>query len=139
VRIASDGVRCKSDRPLRHLGERSGIRNRVHAGRSGETANISHADFAQSTIGFSPKHFVELFKRHVDLTPKRYQQIIRFNRMLERCRLYPSVTWSRLAPAFGYVDQSHLAKDSHRLAGIAFGDYLRATWTHRQVFFETAE
>lgn len=134
--IAETFLRERFDPELRYAEE---IDFATAAIRRGDTANISLANFAEETIGFSPKHFVDLFKRHVGLTPKRYQQIIRFNRMLERCRLYPPVTWSRLAPTFGYVDQSHLAKDFDRLAGITPGDYLKATWTHRQVFSETAE
>ncbi|MFW6313652.1 MAG: DUF6597 domain-containing transcriptional factor [Spirochaetota bacterium] len=133
--VAEAFLRKRFDPELRYAEE---IDFAIAAIRRGETANISLADFAENTIGFSPKHFVELFKRRAGLAPKRYQQIVRFNRMLERCRLYPPVTWSRLAPAFGYVDHSHLAKDFHRLAGITPGEYLRAAWTHRQVFSETA-
>lgn len=134
--VAEAFLRKRFDPELRYAEE---IDFAIAAIQRGETANVSLADFAENAIGFSPKHFVELFKRRVGLAPKRYQQIVRFNRMLERCRLSPGITWSRLATAFGYVDQSHLAKDFQRLAGVTPGEYLRATWTHRQVFAETTE
>ncbi|TVQ21307.1 MAG: AraC family transcriptional regulator [Spirochaetaceae bacterium] len=105
----------------------------VSAIRRGQTAGISLVDFAEDTIGFSHKHFVELFKRSVGLTPRRYQQLIRFNRMLEGSRLSPGVSWTEIAAAFGYADPSHLAKDFHRFAGMAPGEYQRSVWTHRQV------
>ena len=122
------------DPDLRYAAE---ISYAVSAIRRGDTDRVSLVDFSEQTIGFSHKHFVELFRRHVGLGPKRYQQIVRFNRMLERCLRSPRMPWSRLAREFGYADPSHLVKDFRRFAGMTPGDYLRAPWTHRQVLAET--
>jgi AraC-like DNA-binding protein len=128
--LAEAFLRKRFDLELRYAEE---IDYAISAIRRGETANVSLVDFAEKTIGFSHKHFVELFRRHVGLTPKRYQQISHFNGMLERCRLSPRVPWRQLTQTFGYADPSHLIKDFHRLAGMTPGDYLRTAWSHRQV------
>ena len=127
-------LRRRFDGELRYAEE---IDYAISAIRRGKTANVSLIDFAEKTIGFSHKHFVELFRRHVGLTPKRYQQIAHFNGMLERCRLSPAVPWRQLAETFGYADTSHLFKDFHRLAGMTPGDYLKRVWSHRQVLTAT--
>lgn len=129
-------LRRQFDPELRNAEE---IDYAVAAIRRGETAKDSLVTFAEKTIGFSHKHFVELFRRHVGLSPKRYQQIIHFNGMLDRCRISPRGTWRELAPAFGYADPSHLVKDFRRLAGMTPGDYLRKTWSHREVLSENAD
>ena len=128
-------LRARFDPELPHAQE---IDYAVSAIRRGQTDGRSLVSFAEKTIGFSHKHFVELFKRSVGLTPRRYQQIIRFNRMLEYSRQSPGVPWTRIATTFGYADPSHLAKDFHRLAGMTPGEYHRAPWTHRQVLSEAA-
>lgn len=118
---------------LRYAGE---IDYAISAIRRGLTADTSLVAFAANTIGFSHKHFVELFTRQVGLTPTRYQQMSHFNEMLERCRLSPQLSWRQLTLLFGYADSSHLIKDFHRFAGMTPGDYLKGVWTHRQVISE---
>ncbi len=108
----------------------------ISAIRDGKTAHTSLVDFAERTIGFSHKHFVELFSRHVGLTPKRYQQISHFNSVLRRCRTSPHLTWRELSTLFGYADPSHLSKDFHRFAGMTPSDYLSKDVSHRQVLSE---
>lgn len=127
-------LRRQFDPDLRYADE---IDYAISAIRRGETGNVSLVDFAEQTIGFSHKHFAQLFRRYVGLTPKRYQQIARFNRVLERCRLSPRVLWKETADVFGYADPSHLVKDFHRLAGMTPGDYVKMAWSHRQVLCGT--
>ncbi|MFW6363430.1 MAG: AraC family transcriptional regulator [Spirochaeta sp.] len=110
----------------------------ISAIQRGDIGNVSLVDFAENTIGFSHKHFVELFRRYTGFTPKRYQQIIHFTRLLEHCRHYPRTTWRQLALMFGYFDPSHLTKDFHRFIGMTPGEYLEAGWSHRQVLNEAA-
>ena len=128
-------LRRRIDPELRYSAE---IDYAISAIRRGETANVSLVDYAEKRIGFSHKHFVELFRRYVGLTPKRYQQIAHFNGVLECCRQRPGATWRQLSGIFGYADPSHLVKDFHRLAGMAPGDYLRMVWSHRQVLSEAS-
>lgn len=128
--IANSFLRRRFEPELRYAEE---IEYAVAAIRRGDTFGSSLMDFAENTIGFSHKHFVDLFKRHVGLSPKRYEQIVRFNHLLVHTRHSGQINWKHLAPAFGYVDASHLSKEFRLLAGMTPGEYLRMTWTHRQV------
>jgi AraC-like DNA-binding protein len=69
-------------------------------------------------LGHSRKHLGALFHEHVGLTPKRYAQLVRFNRLVARagCELEPN--WSQLAVELGYADQAHLAREVRRFAGV---------------------
>ncbi|TVQ24364.1 MAG: AraC family transcriptional regulator [Spirochaetaceae bacterium] len=134
--LADAFLRQRYERELRNAAE---IDHAIGEIRNGRTIGVSLVDFAEQTIGFSHKHFVELFTRQVGLTPMRYRQITHFNDMLERCRLSPDMTLRKLAVLFGYTDPSHLVKDFHRFTGMTPGDYRSTVWTHRQVLTETAD
>jgi AraC-like DNA-binding protein len=50
---------------------------------------------------------------------KTLQQVLRFRRFLAAAEREPDATLSQLAADVGYADQSHLARDCNRLAGLA--------------------
>jgi AraC-like DNA-binding protein len=50
---------------------------------------------------------------------KTLQQVLRFRRFLGAAERDPDATLSQLAADVGYADQSHLARDCNRLAGLA--------------------
>jgi AraC-like DNA-binding protein len=67
-------------------------------------------------IGWSGRHFVDRFRRHVGLAPKPAARVLRF------ARASALLTGGRrpvgeVAARCGYADQSHLVRECRRLAG----------------------
>lgn len=75
------------------------------------------ADVTERT-GFSSRHFIELFRRQVGLTPKRFCRIHRFQRALRRIAASATVEWSGVALDSGYFDQAHFIHDFRAFSGI---------------------
>ncbi len=55
---------------------------------------------------------------------KTLQQVLRFRRFIGAAERLPDATLSQLAAEVGYADQSHLARDCNRLAGLTPGALL---------------
>ncbi len=67
-------------------------------------------------IGWSRRHFVDRFRRHVGLAPKASARVLRFARahaLLSTGRR----PVGRVAAECGYADQSHLVREARALAG----------------------
>ena len=67
-------------------------------------------------IGWSRRHFVDRFRRHIGLAPKASGRVLRF------ARAHALLTDGRrsvgeVAARCGYADQSHLVRECRRLAG----------------------
>lgn len=77
----------------------------------------------QRSTGFSPKHFIALFRAAVGLTPKHYFRIQRFNEVTRRLALQLEPSLSDLAAELGYSDQAHLSREFRELAGISPSHY----------------
>jgi AraC-like DNA-binding protein len=84
-------------------------------------------------LALSRTRLNQLFRAAVGLTPKQYQRVGRFQKVLrlledgavhlgERQR---SVHWSELAISCGFYDQAHLTREFHLCAGMTPGAYLR--------------
>ncbi len=67
--------------------------------------------------GYSQRHFIQLFKKHVGLTPKQYHRIIRFNQVLGKIDLGEKVDWTQLSYDCGYYDQAHFIKEFKYFSG----------------------
>lgn len=76
------------------------------------------------SFGYSQKQFIHIFKKHVGLTPKYYQRVARFNRVLTAIETQRSIDWSQLAHACHFYDQSHLIHDFKLFSGIGLQEYL---------------
>ena len=72
----------------------------------------------QQETGYSARHFIELFRSHVGLTPKHYYRLRRFSRLL-RGYAKREATLSQLAALLDYSDQSHLTREFREFAGVA--------------------
>jgi AraC-like DNA-binding protein len=70
-------------------------------------------------VGLSHRRFIEVFKTHVGLTPKLFQRVQRFQRLLAVARRAPTREWSDLALDGGFYDQSHLIRDFVELSGFS--------------------
>jgi AraC-like DNA-binding protein len=68
-------------------------------------------------LGYSHKHVLRMFQRHVGTTPKLYAQLVRFERAVEAMRSQPITRLAELAQDTGYSDQAHLVREFRRLSG----------------------
>jgi AraC-like DNA-binding protein len=59
----------------------------------------------QRDVGYSPKHFIALFRAAVGITPKHYYRVKRFNAVLRRIASHADETLADLATSTGYSDQ----------------------------------
>ncbi len=76
-------------------------------------------------VGLSHRRFVEVFKAEVGLTPKRYQRVQRFQRVVSRAQRMPEPEWSALALDGGFYDQSHLIHDVVEFTGFTPAELAR--------------
>ncbi|MES1249999.1 MAG: AraC family transcriptional regulator [Chitinophaga rupis] len=85
---------------------------------------LSLEDIAAKS-GYSQKQFIHIFKTHLGQTPKVYQRITRFNRVLQEIEKTQSVHWTRLCLDLGYYDQAHFIREFQEFAGFNPKDFLK--------------
>ncbi|MCQ3935915.1 MAG: hypothetical protein DPW18_02590 [Chloroflexi bacterium] len=76
-------------------------------------------------IGYSQKHFIELFKKQVGVTPKQYLRITRFQKAIQEMENASSFDWSGLARESGFYDQAHFIHDFKDFSGFTPGEYVK--------------
>jgi AraC-like DNA-binding protein len=76
------------------------------------------------SLGFSHKHFIDLFRDAVGLTPKRYCRVRRFQQALTGINRGQSVDWTEVALDAGYYDQAHFVHDFTAFSGLKPSEYL---------------
>lgn len=76
-------------------------------------------------IDASPKRFTSLFEEQVGVKPKLLSRIVRFRGLAAALRAGAG-TFSQLALAHGYYDQSHMNADFREFAGVSPGQFLAA-------------
>jgi AraC-like DNA-binding protein len=81
-------------------------------------------------IGYSQRHFNQLFAEEVGLTPKRFLRVRRFQRVIRLVGEAPSVDWAGLALRCGYYDQSHFVHDFRGFCGLTPAAYLARRTPH---------
>lgn len=69
-------------------------------------------------LGVSHKHLIHLFDRHVGLTPKAMQRVLRFDRAVQRIAAGRTVDWVELAHDCGYYDQAHFINEFQAFSGM---------------------
>jgi AraC-like DNA-binding protein len=79
-------------------------------------ANSRVADIQRDT-GYSPKHFIALFRAAVGLTPKHYYRVKRFNAVLKSLAADAGASLADLAASTGYSDQAHPTREFREFAG----------------------
>jgi AraC-like DNA-binding protein len=75
-------------------------------------------------IGYSQKHFIDLFRRQVGVTPKQYLKIMRFQKAILEVETGHSINWSRLAQESGFYDQAHFIHDFKEFSGFTPNEYM---------------
>ena len=81
--------------------------------------------------GLKARRLQQLFADEVGLSPKRYQRVRRFQRVLDIVGNRPVVDWVDIALATGYTDQAHLIHEFRALAGLTPTAYLERRNGHR--------
>jgi len=73
----------------------------------------------QRASGYSPRHFIALFRFAVGLNPKHYFRIRRFNSAVRSLAAGHGQGLGDIAAAAGYSDQAHLTREFREFAGVA--------------------
>ena len=76
-------------------------------------------------IGYSQKHFIQLFRQQVGVSPKQYLKIMRFQKAIcaiENCEFMP---WSQIALESGFYDQAHFIQDFKHFSGFTPNEYIK--------------
>jgi AraC-like DNA-binding protein len=76
-------------------------------------------------IGYSQKHFIDLFRKSVGLTPKSYVKVIRFQKAIEKIEAAERLDWTAIALDSGYYDQAHFINEFRTYSGFTPNEYLQ--------------
>jgi AraC-like DNA-binding protein len=74
-------------------------------------------------IGYSQKHFIDLFRKQVGVTPKQYLKIMRFQKAILQAETAQPINWSQLAQDSGFYDQAHFIHDFKEFSGFTPHEY----------------
>ncbi len=77
----------------------------------------------QRRAGYSPRHFVALFRAAVGLTPKHYYRVKRFTTALQGLAGGNARGLADLAASAGYSDQAHLTREFREFSGVTPTQY----------------
>jgi AraC-like DNA-binding protein len=82
--------------------------------------------------GWSMRHFSQIFREQVGLSPKVWCRIQRFQRAVRQLHRGADVRWAELAADCGYYDQSHFANEFRAFSGIDATTYSakRGRWAN---------
>jgi len=75
-------------------------------------------------IGYSQKHFIQIFRKNVGVTPKNFLQVLRFQKAIKEINRNSNINWAGLAYDCGYYDQSHFINDFKRHSGFTPEEYV---------------
>jgi AraC-like DNA-binding protein len=87
--------------------------------------NILGFQQLSSQIGYSQKHFIDLFKKQVGVPPKQYLKIMRFQRAISEIENKQLVQWSSVAMESGFYDQAHFINDFKSFSGFTPNEYMK--------------
>jgi AraC-like DNA-binding protein len=76
-------------------------------------------------IGYSQKHFIEMFKQGVGVTPKSYLKIMRFQKAVRTIDAADLVDWGQVSLECGFYDQSHFINDFKHFSGFTPAQYAK--------------
>lgn len=101
--------------------------DRLHAPDAAVREAVSLLDAATATVAgvaarvfLSERQLQRRFTEHVGYGPKTLQRILRLQRVIDR--LGEGAGFAQAAASAGYSDQSHLFRESRRLAGLTPGE-----------------
>ena len=74
-------------------------------------------------IGYSQKHFADMFRKRVGVTPKAYLKIMRFQKAVRAIDATNDIDWSEIALSCGFYDQAHFIHDFKHFSGFTPEQY----------------
>ena len=89
------------------------------------TPTLRRLDQLSNDIGYSQKHFIDLFRRRVGVTPKQYLRIMRFQKVIREIERDGCIAWSRVSLESGYYDQAHFIQDFKHFSGFTPNEYMK--------------
>jgi AraC-like DNA-binding protein len=81
-------------------------------------------------IGFSARHFNQIFRNRVGLTPKLFCRIRRLQQVLDLLSGKERVDWADIAITCGYFNQAHFMHDFRMFANCTPTEYLAQRGFH---------
>lgn len=92
--------------------------------------------FLVQKTGYSQKHLIHLFKKHVGVTPKYFQRISRFNKVLNDIQAMRSeIDWTDIVFDNHYFDQAHFIKDFTHFIGLSPQCYIETGSTCTRLIY----
>ena len=76
-------------------------------------------------VGYSQKHFIDLFRQQVGVTPKQYLKIMRFQKSIRAMEGSDMIRGSEIAQEGGYYDQAHFIHDFKFFSGFTPNEYIK--------------
>jgi AraC-like DNA-binding protein len=100
--------------------------------RFGQYPTVSTVQQVADETGWSLRHFSQIFREQVGLSPKVWCRIQRFQRAVRQLHSGADVRWADLAVDCGYYDQSHFANEFRAFSGIDATSYSarRGPWAN---------
>lgn len=86
---------------------------------------LDSIELISQKTGYSQKQFIQLFKKYVGLTPKYFQRVQRFNKVLQEVERQNKINWSALSYDCGFYDQAHFIREFRKFSGFNPTDFLR--------------
>jgi AraC-like DNA-binding protein len=83
-----------------------------------------HVSNILGKVGYSQRHFNQLFAAEVGLTPKRFLRVRRFQAVIAAIASSEAVDWAELALSCGYYDQAHFGHEFREFTGLTPAAYL---------------
>ena len=103
----------------------------AHALRSFTGAESMSVNDLLRETGLSRRYFSRVFSEQVGLTPKLFQRVQRFQRIMEACATRSELGWTTTALEAGYYDQAHFIHDFRAFCSVTPSEYLAARVTQR--------
>jgi AraC-like DNA-binding protein len=76
-------------------------------------------------IGYSQKHFIDLFKKQVGVPPKQFLKLMRFQKAIQEIENNKSIQWINIATESGFYDQAHFINDFKDFSGFTPSEYIK--------------
>ncbi len=76
-------------------------------------------------IGYSQKHFTDMFRKHIGVTPKSYLKIMRFQKAVKSIAAAENINWGTIAFECGFYDQAHFINDFKHFSGFTPEQYAK--------------
>jgi len=78
-----------------------------------------------ANLGVSLRTLERKFKRNTGMTIKKYQLILKLNRLLEEIYMKDDIDWGELSVKYGFFDQPHMIKELKKYLGRSPREYLK--------------